>query len=593
MTMRKTPGILIALLILTNLFSRSCANTTTPPGGGPKDTLPPVLLKVTPQANATNFPLVGGKVSLVFDEYTVIKTATDIFLSPPTRKKPVSKVKGKGIVVTFQDTLQADRTYTVDFGQALADNNEGNPAPRYVYTFSTGNEIDSMYFTGQVNDCQTLNPSPKILVAAYTDMSDSACFNVFPDAASRTDDWGFFYLRNIKPVPYRIIAFTDEDGDSKYNPDADQVAFLDSVFTPTAVVNDTIYELQGFDMKDTVCCKKRVPMMKLSLFKGLQSVQYVQNYGRRNEKSGFIKFSASDVRINSMDFYGIDSTDVLVQFNPAHDSLDFWITSKYRLDDSLIVRLNYMKTDSTGALVATSEPLAMGMPTDSALILAIKEHANDTTFKLKVTSTNETVEQEGIVIETEYPIVEFNLDSVKFIETNPKNQTEERPYRFIRDTADIRRFVIQPDCKLSIGYTYDLKIPKGAFTNMYALPSEEENVKISLPNDENLSSLTLKLSGVESRYIVELVNDKRDQVFRKFTIDSDCELFCPYLKEGNYAIRITQDRNRNGIFDMGNLLERKQPEAVRVFIFENGDDFMTLPERVDVTQEINIVEVFK
>lgn len=593
MRTNKTPGFLIAFMIMISLFSRSCANTTTPPGGGPKDTLPPVLVKVIPQANTTNFPLTGGKVTLVFDEYTVIKTATDIFLSPPTKKKPLSKVKGKGILVTMQDTLQPDRTYTIDFGQALADNNEGNLAPRYVYTFSTGNEIDSMYFTGTVSDCQTLNPSPKILVAAYTDLSDSACFNVYPDAASRTDDWGFFTLRNIKAVPYRIIAFTDEDGDSKYNPDTDQVAFLDSLFTPTAVVNDTIYELQGFDMKDTICCKKRVPMTKLSLFKGLQSVQYVQNYGRRNEKCGFIKFSAADVQINSMEFYGIDSSDVLVQFNPAHDSLDFWVTSKYRLDDSLIVRLNYMKTDSTGALVATSEPLAMGMPTDSALLKLIKEHENDTTFKLKVTSTNETVEQEGIVIETEYPIIDFCLDSVKFIETNPKNQTEEKPYRFIRDTADIRRFIIRPDCQLTVGYTYDLKIPAGVFTNMYGLPSVEENVKISLPNDENLSSIKLKLTGVDSRYIVELVNDKRDQTFRKFTVDEDCELPCPYLKEGNYAIRITQDRNRNGIFDMGNLLERRQPEAVRIFIFENGSDFMELQQRMDVEQDINIVEVFK
>lgn len=593
MTMTKTPAFLLAGLIIISLFSRSCANTTTPPGGGPKDTLPPVLLKVTPEANATNFPTIGGKVLLTFDEYTVIKTPTDIFVSPPSKKKPVSKVKGKGILVTMQDTLQADRTYTIDFGQALADNNEGNLAPRYVYTFSTGNEIDSMYFTGQVFDCQTLNPSPKILVAAYTDLSDSACFNVYPDAASRTDDWGFFYLRNIKPIPYRIIAFTDEDGDSKYNPDADMVAFLDELYTPTAVVNDTIYELQGFDMKDTVCCNKRETMVKLPLFKGLQSVQYVQNYGRRNEKCGFIKFSAADVQINSMDFYGIDSTDVLIQFNPAHDSLDFWITSKYKLDDSLIVRLNYMKTDSTGVLVATSEPLAMGMPTDSVLLKAIKEHEKDTTFKLTITSTNETVEQEGIVIETEYPVINFCLDSVKFIETNPKNQTEEKPYKFIRDTTDIRRFIIMPETQLTIGYTYELQIPAGTFTNMYGLPSVAESVKISLPNDENLSSITLNMTGVDSRYIVELVNDKRDKVYRKFTIDGDCKLSCPYLKQEKYAIRVTQDRNRNGIFDMGNLLERKQPEAVRIFIFSDGNDFMELPERMDIEQEIDIMTLFK
>ena len=142
-------------------------------------------------------------------------------------------------------------------------------------------------------------------------------------------------------------------------------------------------------------------------------------------------------------------------------------------------------------------------------------------------------------------------------------------------------------------YLIIICIVTSVFINMYGLPSVEEDVKISLPNDENLSSITLKMSCVESRYIVELVNDKRDQIFRRFTIDNDCDLHCPYLKTGNYAIRIMQDRNRNGIFDMGNLLERRQPETVRIFIFDNGTDYLTLPERTDVEQEINIVEMFR
>ena len=210
MRANKTTAYLLAGLMCCCLLSRSCANTTTPPGGGPKDTIPPVLVKVIPDQYATGFPLVKGKVTLQFDEYTVIKNSSDIFLSPPTKKKPLAAVKGKGIVVTMQDTLQSDRTYTIDFGQALADNNEGNLAPRYVYTFSTGDVIDSMYFTGSIVDCQTLKPAAKMLVAAYTDLSDSACFNVFPDAASRSDDWGFFTLRNIKPAEYRRLYLRHE-----------------------------------------------------------------------------------------------------------------------------------------------------------------------------------------------------------------------------------------------------------------------------------------------------------------------------------------------------------------------------------------------
>ena len=593
MRANKTTAYLLAGLMCCCLLSRSCANTTTPPGGGPKDTIPPVLVKVIPDQYATGFPLVKGKVTLQFDEYTVIKNSSDIFLSPPTKKKPLSAVKGKGIVVTMQDTLQPDRTYTIDFGQALADNNEGNLAPRYVYTFSTGDVIDSMYFTGSIVDCQTLKPAAKMLVAAYTDLSDSACFNVFPDAASRSDDWGFFTLRNIKPAEYRIIAFTDEDGDSKYNPDADNVAFLDTLFTPTAVVNDSIYELRGFNMKDTAKCAARVPMITLSAFKELQSVQYLQNYGRLNEKFGFLKFSAANVDIRNLEFYGIDSTDVLLQYNPSRDSINFWITSRYRLDDSLLVRIDYMKTDSTGVLAEFSEAVAMAMPTDTNILKKIKEHEKDTTFKLKATSTNETVEQEGIILESEDPILEFVLDSLRFTETNPKNQTEDKQVIFTRDTAEIRRFVIRPDCELQIGYDYKLIIPQGTFVNMYGLPNVREEIKIALPNDENLSSLALNVTGADMRYIVELLDEKMSQTFRRFTINADGKLNCPYLKAGKYAIRITQDRNGNGIFDVGNLLERRQPEVVKVFTFENGDNLIEILERTDLEQDINLKELFR
>lgn len=585
--------MLLAVLICCSLFSRSCANTTTPPGGGPKDTIPPVLQKVVPEQYTTNFPLTKGKVTLVFDEYTVIKNASDIFLSPPGKKKPLSAVRGKGIEVTLQDTLQENRTYTIDFGQALADNNEGNIAPRFVYTFSTGDIIDSMYFTGTVVDCQTLKPVSKMLVAAYTDLSDSACFNVYPDAAGRTDDWGFFSLRNIKPAEYRIIAFTDEDGDSKYNPDADNVAFLDTLFTPVRVVNDSIYELKGFNMKDTADCLKREAMITLAAFKELQSIQYLQNYGRLNEKFGFLKFSAGNVDIRNLEFYGIDSTDVLLQYNPSRDSINFWITSRHRLDDSLLVRINYMKTDSTGVLAETSEAVAMGMPTDTMILKKIKEHEKDTTFKIKVISNNETVEQEGIILESEDPVLGFLLDSLTFTETNPKNQTEQREVSFMRDTSEIRRFIIRPECTLSVGYDYQLIIPTGTFTNMYGLPNAREEIKISLPNDENLSSLTIALSGVDMRYIVELLDDKLNQTLRKFTVDKDQSLPCPYLKAGKYGIRITQDRNGNGIFDVGNLLEKRQPEKVKIFTFDNGEELLELLERVELEQEINLKELFR
>ena len=200
--MKRVAYIFITSIIIGTILLNfsSCANTTAAPTGGDKDTIPPVLLKVEPAQRKINFPITDNKVTLTFNEYTVVKNANDILLSPPQKKRVKTKVKGKSIVVTFQDTLIPERTYTLNFGSALADNNEGNPFGKFVYTFSTGEIIDSMYFTGTVMDAKTLLPKKGVLVSVYTDFSDSALFKSLPYAATKSDDWGYFALTNIKQI---------------------------------------------------------------------------------------------------------------------------------------------------------------------------------------------------------------------------------------------------------------------------------------------------------------------------------------------------------------------------------------------------------
>lgn len=573
--------------------SHSCANTTTPPSGGPKDTIPPVLLQIVPEQNKTGFPLTKGNLTLTFNEYTIVKTPTDILLSPTVKKKPKTKIKGKSIVVMFQDTLKENTTYTLDFGQALADNNEGNPAPRLVYTFSTGTEIDSMYITGSVIDCQTLQPQKKIFVGLYSDLSDSACFKAPPDAVGFTDDWGFFSIRNIKPIEYRMYAFTDADGDYIYNPDGDKVAFLDSVIVPSGVVRDSIFELMPFDMKDTLRCRARIPMYTMSLFEGLQSIQYLQNSGRMSDRMGFLKFSAENVKINSLQFYSVDSSDILLQYNPLRDSLNFWIKSKYAPGDSLLMKLNYMMTDSTGTLAATDTMIAMGMPRDSVFIKANEQRSKDTVFAFKMDCTAETVEQCGITIESPMPVVSMILDSIHFTATNPRNQTSDAPFTFTQDTTDIRKYTIRPETQFQIGYTYEIKIPQGTFTDVFGKPSKAAEGKINLPQGEELSTLTIYLKNVDTRYIVELTDESHNKTFRTYYVDSDSELRFPYLKAGKYAVRFTQDRNRNNIFDMGNLLEKRQPERVLMYKTRGGVSVFNIPERSEIEQDIDIRTMFR
>lgn len=585
-------SILILGLACAMLFPYSCANTTTPPSGGPKDTIPPVLLKVVPENGTTGFPLTGGKVTFTYDEYSVVKTSSEIVVSPPSKRRPTTKVRGKSIVISFQDTLQPDRTYSINLGLGIADNNEGNIAPQYVYAFSTGDTVDSLYMTGTVVDCRTLEPVKGAIVAVYSDLSDSACFKTYPDAASRSDQWGFFSLRHIGSGPYRVIAFSDTDNDWFYNADTDNVAFEDSLYTPHEVVRDSIYELGSFDMKDTLACNARKPMLELRMFKESQSIQYLQRYGRKSDKAGFLKFSAENVSILGMEWMGIDSNDVVLQYNPTRDSLDFWITSKYNVGDSLILRLDYMKTDSTGVLEPFHETIAMGMPTDSLLLDAEMKRDQDSLFSMKVRQSAETFEHDGVILDAPWPLIEINPDSILFTCTNPKNQTDTLQLELTKDSTVVTRYILRYRDSLQVGYNYEVTIPEGTFIDMYGKPSKKESFKLALPQSEDLSSITLVLSDVDGRYIVELLGADKKNAQRTFTVENDCTLQFKYLKAGNFAIRIAQDPNRNGAFDMGNLLERRQPERVVFYRFSQGTDLLELPERTDLEQEINIKDLF-
>lgn len=606
--MRRTAITAIILILFTAccLFNHSCANTSTPPSGGPKDTLPPVLLKLTPDQGSTSFPQTEGKITILFDEYTVIKTPAEILLSPPTKKKPVAKVKGKNIVVTFQDTLKENQTYVLDFGKALADNNEGNLADRLCYTFSTGEEIDSIYFTGSVIDNQTLSPVKGILVAAYADREcahpDSLCFTDFPDAAGRTDDWGFFTIRAIKSIPYRIYAYTDEDMDYKYNPDTDQIGFCDSLFTPVDVIRDSTYELKSFNMKDTLLCKARVPMVNLNTFKELQSIQYLQNSGRKTNKSAFLKFSAGNVKINSIEFTGVDPEKVITQYNETRDSLDFWFNVDYRLPDSLLVRLNYMKTDSTGALSEAVENLSLPVKADENPTATLpagpagkgkQKPAQDTAFKLTVNVKNETVEKEGVILSCATPVVKIIRDSIVLKMTNAKGQEFIKEYTMENDPRDVRSYILKPKEAMIKGYEYCFIVPSGSLFNLDGLKNIREEIKFQIPQAEELSSITVTFEDVNHSYIVDLTEENGGKALRSEVISKDCRVEFKYLKAGNYKIRMTEDLNGNGFLDSGNLLERRQPEKVRFYGDTPETQVIAIPESSEVEQSINIGELFK
>ena len=166
-------------------------------------------------------------------------------------------------------------------------------------------------------------------------------------------------------------------------------------------------------------------------------------------------------------------------------------------------------------------------------------------------------------------------------------------YTVEQDSLNLRKYVVRPASKLLPGYEYFLKIPHRKFMDINGFLNDSSEVKVMLPNDDKLSSLTLSLGNVHNKYIVDMLNEKRDQTIRSFTVDSDTTLLFPYITAGKYSIRLTEDINRNGLVDTGNLLEHKQPEKVKFYRLENGDMFIDIPEMTELEQGIDVGELFR
>ena len=587
------PAIPVGVILLTLLFSHSCANTKKAPTGGLKDSIPPVIVKMNPEPGMTNVPVSGAQFSFTFDEYVKVKDVKNIFLSPPADKPLKYKMHGKTVTVYSESDLNPNTTYTISFTGAIQDNNEGNDFPGYTYVFSTGSQIDTMMITGIVQDCSTLEPVKDATVLLYKDHADSAVFLRRPFAAIKTDDWGFFVLRNIPDTLYRIYAIKDLNSDNIYDPATELIGFIDSLIRPVTAVNDTLPELQNYDMKDTVSCLARKTEYELNLFREKTSKQMIKNQGRVADRAGFVSFSAPRAHIDTMWVGGIAADKLITQFNRERDSLELWINDRRKMPDTLNVFVNYRKTDTSGVLTPFTEKVKLyveGVGKKTTRKAAV-QHA-DTICTIKLKAEPETFEQVGFEIEFQYPIINAVFDSLKFYAVNPKQQEIQGKYKWERDSLNLRVYHVMPEGEILSGYDYYLKIPHRKFRDINGHYNDSTQVNVALPQDETLSTMILNLSGVGEKYIIDLQDEKRANILRTYVIDSDTSLTFPYLKSGKYSIRITQDVNRNSLVDVGDVLAHILPEKVKYY--KINDNFqINIPEASEVTQDIDLSEFFK
>lgn len=596
--------VIVVGIFASVIFSKSCANTSTPPEGGPKDTIPPVIVEVVPANNALNHPRDKrhSSVSFEFNEYVALNNPNSyLFLSPPQTKPPTAKIKGKRVVVSFEEPLDSNKTYSLSLGEAIKDNNEGNPFPPYTHSFSTGSHIDSLFVSGNIVEASTMLPMSNITVLFHTDPSDSAIFKVLPKAAAKSDLWGYFTVRNLPAdTVYRVFAIEDLNNNCLYDPDQERVAFLDTLVLPSSVMRDSLPELLSFNMTDTAACLSRPAQLSLSMFKEVSQRQILRAKERVSRRQMYLKFSAPYPQIDSIIIDGIPDEKLIKEYNYYKDSIVIWINDQGPVADTLRMRLTYMKTDdSLNILVPQTDTIRMVRPKAKMVENRWGEMVEevDTLAAYEVDATPENIDQNGIIITFESPMIVTPFDSITIMAKNTREQVSPAQFTVEQDTANIKKFTLRLAEKLTPGFEYTLRIPDSVFMDIDGIYCDSLVKKITLPQDESLSSLTVEASNVHEKYLVELVDEKRTKVFRSYLIDSTSVLDFPYLKTGKYSIRITEDKNGNGQVDTGSLLDKKQPEKVMMFRFNesmgNNAYILELPERTELIQTIDIGEMFK
>ena len=190
-------------------------------------------------------------------------------------------------------------------------------------------------------------------------------------------------------------------------------------------------------------------------------------------------------------------------------------------------------------------------------------------------------------------MIQDGFDSLKFTSINPRQQENAEKYAVRKDSLNLRKYIVMPKEKFQPGYEYKLKVPHRKFRDINGFYNDSLEVKVALPKDDKLSTMMLNMKDVGNKYIVDLLDERKTNVLRSYIIDKDQTLIFPYLRAGKYSIRITEDLNRNGLVDTGNILEHRQPEKVLFYKLENGESFIDIPEMTELEQDINVTEMFK
>lgn len=576
----------VCVAVVACLALAGCARMGNPDGGWYDDT-PPRILSTTPADKGTGVS--SRRIAINFDEYIKLEDASNkVVVSPPQLEMPEIKAAGKRIIVDLKDSLKPATTYTVDFSDAISDNNEGNPMGSYTYSFSTGDHIDTLEVAGYVLDASNLEPVKGILVGLHADFADSAFTTQPLLRVSRTDSRGHFTIKGVAPGTYRAFALQDADGNYVYSQKSEMIAFSNDSITPYCrpdVRQDTIWrDTLRIDSIARVGYIHHYPdNIVLRAFTALQSDRYLLKTERQDERRIGFYFTYGHEQLPDIRGLNFDaSTAFIPEPSEKRDTVYYWLRDTALVNqDTLRMEVGYHATDTLGQLRQQTDTLELVAKTGYE-----KRQKALAKEREKWQKQMEKARKDSLPYDTVMPVP--NLD-VRVRVPSPmspiKNVAIESPTPLARlDTAAIhlyskldtlwyrarfeldsvpghlRSYTLRAEWRP--GVEYSLEIDSAAFEDIYGSVSGPIKQGVRVSGNDAFSSLSVQVGGVEDTcaIVVQLLNAS-DAVVREARLDGGAVDFF-YLPPGTYYLRAFADANANGAWDTGDYQAGRQAEKV-------------------------------
>ena len=576
-------------LVVTMLLILACASMGTP-DGGPYDEDPPVLMVAKPAVGATG--VAKGKITLAFDEnIKLVNAFENVVVSPPQLQMPEIKSSGKQVSVELVDTLLPNATYSIDFGNAIVDNNEGNPYENFVYYFSTGDNIDTLAVSGTVLNAENLEPLKGVVVGVHSCLDDSA-FTKFPfERISRTDSRGHFTIKGLAPGKYRVYALSEANNNYLFDQKSEILAFMEtsvSPFATPAIRPDTVW--RDSVTIDTVLY---VPYTRfqpddivLRAFKEEFYSQQLLKSKRDAHNMLTLYFAEQSEELPLIEGLSFDDEAAFILDNSAtNDTLTLWFrdSTLYRAD-TLSLRVTYKVLDSVGNMVPKSDTLFVSPKRSWEKVMAFE---NEKLEKARKEFLKKAKRQEGYdennppefvpekkVLKVRVPVsssmsvnsnVNFSFEEplesldTAAIHLSMKVDTLWRPVEFIlRPDSDIKKYNLYAEWRP--GETYRIETDSAAFKGLYGGTSNKFSQEIKFGSYDDYAVLYLDIPGTGNNSYVQLVDTKESVLQYQRTENNRCAFY--FIKPGTYYLRLFIDENDNGKWDTGEFSKGRQPEKV-------------------------------